>query len=281
MEQHITSGSLKIKFSLETSPSPCTPPVVVLLVHGYGEHSGRYRHVIDALLEAGLHVAFYDHRGHGHSEGHRGHIARFAEYHDDLAKVIDTVVERAPAGSQLFLVAHSMGGLISSTFMASADRAQKAHVRGLVMSSPFFKVKLAVPMWKTMAGKLLSSIAPTAGFPSGLTGNDVTRDKEIAAVYDSDPLNGKKATVRWFSECQKAQAEFDPSQLTVPVLCLFGGDDKVTDADETERVAGLIASTDKTVDRLPGHYHEILNEPEPDRTKTIATIIQWIKDRNK
>ena len=254
-------------------PAPSARATVALL-HGYGEHIARYDHVAKAFVAAGITVYGCDLRGHGTSAGVRGHVDRFSEYLDDAAALI---ARARLAGGPLFVLGHSNGGLIATSYVLQHPE----HITGLVLSSPFFGLKLAVPGVKVWAGRMASNIYPTLKIPSGLHGVDVSRDPAIQKDYDSDPLNNKNATARWFTETMAAQqAVFENApSLRLPVLVLHGAADKIADPERTRAVASRFGSPDKTVTMLPGQYHEIFNEPEEDRVQTIAKVVDWIGAR--
>ncbi len=250
----------------------------VVLVHGYGEHSGRYDHVGRALAAAGLAVYTGDLTGHGRTLGRRGYVASFDEYCQDVDRLMAWAQEK-PA--RTFLLGHSMGGLVASTWLlgSTARSSGEAAVKGLVMTSPFFGLKLPVPAIKRAAGVVASKIWPTLAMPAGLLGSDLTRDPAMVADHDADPLNNTVATARWFTEATTAQArllERAPT-VTLPVLCLVGAADRVADPAATEAVFAAFGSKDKTIDLKTGQFHELFNEPEVDRRATIAEVVAWVE----
>jgi alpha-beta hydrolase superfamily lysophospholipase len=245
---------------------------IVVILHGYGEHTGRYEETARGLAAAGLGVRGIDFRGHGQSAGVRGFCRRFDEYIDDA----EGEVERARAeGLPVFILGHSFGGLVAPLFVLRfVDR-----VAGLVLSSPFWKLALPVSPAKIFAGKIASRIYPKLALPNGLRGADVSRDPEIAAAYDADPLGVKIATARWFTETAKAQETLvaRAPELTLPVLLVVGEADRVASAPQARVVFDRIGSTDKTLRMLTGQYHEVLNEPRGTREKTVAEIAEWLR----
>jgi alpha-beta hydrolase superfamily lysophospholipase len=252
-----------------------TPRGAVVLVHGYGEHIGRYDHVARVFAEAGFSVFGADLRGHGQSGGARGFCLRFEDYLSDLSTLLARAREAAP-GPQ-FLVGHSFGGLIATKLILSRPDA----VRGLVLSSPFFRLRLEVPAVKVLAARAASAIYPKLSLPSGLKGEDVTRDPELARLYDADPLNLKNATARWFTESERAQSEVlaRAAEVRLPTLAVIGGADRVAHPGRGEEIARKFSSEDKTIHVLPGQFHEVFNEPRPHRDETIALVRDWLVAR--
>jgi alpha-beta hydrolase superfamily lysophospholipase len=256
----------------QTWPASGQPLASVLMIHGYGEHIARYDETGRALAAAGFSVRGLDLRGHGQSAGVRGFCTRFDEYLDD----VDALVARArPEGLPMFILAHSFGALIAPFYALAHPGA----IAGLVLTSPYWKLALAVPPAKLLAGKLASRIYPKLALPSGLRGADVARDPEIAAAYDRDSLNNKSATARWFTEATAAQESLiaRAPALTVPVLVLAGEADKIAASSQARVVFERIGSKDKTLRMLAGQYHEVLNEPKPVREKTVAEIVEWLR----
>jgi alpha-beta hydrolase superfamily lysophospholipase len=253
-------------------PAEGEPKAVVLMVHGYGEHIGRYDETARALAKNGLAVRGFDLRGHGQSAGVRGHCDRFDQYLEDVEVALTRArSERLP----LFLLGHSFGGLIG-TFWAIQHPTSLA---GLVLTSPFYGLALPVSGAKLWAAKIASRIAPKLALPTNLKGVDVSRDPEIQKAYDSDPLNNHNATARWGTEVLAAhQALVERArQLSMPVLLIAGEADRIALAPQARIIFDRFGSTDKTLRMLAGQYHEVLNEPLDDRRRTVAEIAEWLR----
>ncbi|HEX4460204.1 MAG TPA: alpha/beta hydrolase [Polyangia bacterium] len=253
-------------------PTSGEPRAVVVIVHGYGEHIGRYDATARALADAGFTVRGFDLRGHGQSGGVRGHCSKFSEYLEDVdAEVVRARGENLP----LFLLGHSFGGLIASQWAL----AHPEELAGLTLTSPFYGLALAVPAAKVLAGKIASRIYPSLALPSGLKGVDVSRDPEIQKAYDADPLNNKNATARWFTETSAAQVDLEARapQLTLPVLMIAGGADGIASSKQAKVVFDRFGSRDKTFRLLDGQRHEVLNELPADRAKTLQEIAEWLR----
>lgn len=258
-------------------PASGAPALFLGVVHGYGEHAGRYAHVAQRLNARGISVVAADLRGHGRSAGVRGHVERFDEYHLDVEVILAELRARA-RGAPIAMFGHSMGGLVLADWTITRGSSE---LLGLVLSSPFLGLALAVNPVKEGLGRVMSRIIPTLALPSGLYGRDVTRDPELAARYDADPLNNKKATSRWFTETMGAiqRVHARAGELTCPLLLVYGGADKVASADATDRFAARLRGRDQEKERLAGHYHELVNEPPADRERVIDRIGTWLLAR--
>jgi alpha-beta hydrolase superfamily lysophospholipase len=242
----------------------------VFLTHGFAEHSGRYRHVVDALVARGLTVACYDLRGHGHSEGPRGYIERFEDYLRDARALLGHLQEHKGwrAGGKPVLLGHSLGGLI--TFLLGLEMTDEA--RGAILSSPFFGLALHVPAPKRAAGVLLSRVLPRFALPSDLRGKDLTHDSKLARAYDEDPLLVKKVPARWFTEAMAAQqrALERAGSWKLPLLLLHGGADKVASPAASRALFERVDDPRKELRILDDQYHEIFNELDRDRWIRLA-----------
>lgn len=250
------AGAPTLSYQLSVPPEA---KAALLVVHGYGEHGGRYRRVLQRWARKGLAAGVLDLRGHGWSAGARGHCDRFGDFHDDVDDLLAVIRERVPE-LPLFGFGHSFGGLIVTTHALSRPSV----FRGLVLSSPFFGLALEVPQSKKVLGELASRLYPKLGVPSGLQGSDMTHDEALARLYDIDPLMNKDATARWFTETQAAQKDLlaRAQQLTMPVLLIAAGADRVVSTPAARQVFERFGSSDKTFEERAGLYHEILNEPK-------------------
>jgi acylglycerol lipase len=245
------------------------PWATVLLIHGLGEHSGRYEHVGDQMTAAGLDVHAYDHRGQGGSGGRRGHVDRWEQYHDDLSERLDAA--RASAGKgPLVLYGHSMGGLVVLGYLLT-DRPKPDLG---VLSSPGLDSTLA--SWKKALAPAVSRILPTLLVPTGIDGSTLSRDPSVAATVRADPLATRSSTARFASEglAEQARAKREYTRLTLPTLVLHGLDDGLVPAQASEILAELPNVERRT---YPGLRHELHNEPEGP--SIVAEIIDWIRAR--
>jgi alpha-beta hydrolase superfamily lysophospholipase len=250
---------------------PAEPVGTVVVVHGYAEHSGRYAHVAAALSEAGYAVWALDHRGHGRSEGDRAIVAQFEHFVVDLAAFVRLVRERS-GGQPLFILGHSMGGLISTHYAFDHQH----QLSGLVLTGPAFKLDEGVsPVLLAVSG-LVSALAPNAKV-APFDASGVSRDVQVVEAYMSDKLNYhgpvKARMGREMMMAGRGVLARAP-EITIPVLVVQGEADRLVSPAGTYAAFAAFASADKTLRKYPEAYHEVLNEPE--QTEIIPLIREWL-----
>lgn len=248
------------------------PRGVVVITHGYAEHCGRYREVANVIVRAGWAALSYDVRGHGKSPGARGFIDRFATYLDDFDAAIAAARALVPDTAPTVLVGHSHGGLITLRALCG-DRPPRA--AAAVLSSPYLGLKLAVPAYRKVLGRLASRIAPGFAQPAPLRAEDLTHDPAKQAERTADKLCFDLATARWFTESSAAQdyVARHASRIAIPTTWLVGGDDPIADPARTRRIASTVPNA-RYCD-LAGLRHEVFNETTraavfAELTKTLA-----------
>jgi acylglycerol lipase len=226
----------------------------VLVVHGFGEHSGRYDHVGNWLAQRGFAVHAYDHRGHGRSEGRRCHVDRFDEYLDDLAAVLERVRDEGPGGP-LFLIGHSMGGLVVAAFARErSPTVSGAVLSGAALALPQGRMRIRIARW---IRAVLPRLRPSAGLD--LTG--LSTDPRVLTAYLADPLVERRMTASLAVELLGAveRTSLHGADVALPLLVLHGGDDSICASEGSERFAAAARSA--RFIRYPGLRHEIFNEP--------------------
>jgi alpha-beta hydrolase superfamily lysophospholipase len=249
----------------------------MVIAHGLGEHSGRYAHVIDIIASLGISVWAIDHRGHGQSEGKRGHIVSIDQYLDDLQKLIKIAKKDMPAKMKFFLLGHSMGGLIVLNFIEKyPDTAN-----GVIVSSPGLSPGMKVPLIKGAAAKILSRLCPALTFDNELDSSVLSHDNHVVKGYNNDPLVHRNITARWFTEFFNAmeKTKSDASKITMPVLMQVAGDDRLVDAETSRQFFNTLTLKDKTLFYYDHLYHEIYNEQTEDRKKVLTDLVNWLSDR--
>jgi acylglycerol lipase len=245
---------------------------VLLIAHGLAEHSGRYMNVVNHFVPLGYAVYGIDHLGHGKSDGTRVYVERFADYTDTLKRFFDMVRDWQPEGP-IFLIGHSMGGLIGALYLLD----HQAELTGAVLSGPAVKVAGGIPPAVVFAGKVLSVVLPTFGV-MGLEADGVCRDPAVVKAYCNDPLvcTGK-ITARWGAESFKAMRRIaaDAGRITLPLLILQGGADRLVDPNGAQMLYAEVSSVDKTIKVYDGFYHEVFNEPEHDQV--LRDVETWLE----
>ena len=248
-----------------------TPKAFLVVVHGFGEHSGRYLNLVDYFLPRGYGVYAVDLRGHGRSEGLRGYSDHFANFVADLESFGKIVRDFHPAVPG-FLLGHSTGGTIAAAYSI----AYPNRFRGMVLSGALLSPPDDVPALTIFAARLLSRLAPKTGLYR-LDANLISRDKRVVDAYVSDPLvYWGKVQARMGVELMDAMADIRRrvSEISLPVLILHGGADRLSDPEGSRRVFGGVSSPDKTIKLYPGLFHEIFNEPE--RNLVFADLDEWL-----
>jgi alpha-beta hydrolase superfamily lysophospholipase len=253
-------------------PATGEPRAAVVISHGAGEHSGRYKHVAAALNQAGYAVWALDHRGHGRSDGPRMRFASVDPLAADLGRMVGIAAEAVPERKP-FLLAHSMGALVGLHY--SLDHQDE--LSGLVLSGALASVDQAPPV--RYAARAIARVAPGRGIFK-VDPDTVSRDPEVVRAYDTDPLNFHGAfPAQTIVALERTGLTFParlPS-LRLPLLIMHGGDDRLTNPAGSRLVDELAPSDDKTLRIYDGLRHEILNEPEQD--EIIAEIVAWLNAR--
>lgn len=239
------------------------PSAQVVVSHGYAEHGGRYRHVAEALTAGGFGVWIPDHRGHGRSEGPRADIESVEAAVSDLDLFFDLVAEESP-GSPLFLVGHSMGGLIATAY---AEEHQD-RLRGVALSGALVHVAPEVV-----------ALADLEEIPDLGLADAVSSDPAVVQAYKDDPLVYLGPPPRGFlrSAGQVEEVRAGLGKITVPVLVMHGSGDLLVSPQALRDVVAGVSSEDLTARLWPGLWHEIFNEPSHDLV--LAFLTSWIRER--
>lgn len=257
--------------------SPAAEPRgTVLMLHGGGEHAGRYPHIVDRWVVRGWRCVFPDLRGHGLSDGPRWDVRHVDQYLDDLRLILR---ELAVDPESLCLFGHSFGGLLAARWVQ-----QGCQPRALALSAPLFGLSVHVPRWKIVLGHVVAPFLPQLRFRTKLDPRNMTRDPQFLAARQADPYIQRQVTVRWFFAMRRAlrQAFAEVGRVTCPTLIVQGTADRTVDPLAAERWIEQVAATEKEFIRLPDQVHELLNETAWARTADM--IISWFDqhvDRRK
>jgi alpha-beta hydrolase superfamily lysophospholipase len=265
--------------------NPAAERARLAIVHGYGDHAGRYEEFMTWLAARGIGCHAFDLRGHGRSSGRRAFVQAWEEYLDDLDAFFETSELHQPAhgGSELpppmFVLGHSHGGLVVAA-AGVRHRLERHSVRGVVLSAPYLVNALRVPRHKLFAAHVANLLAPWLRIRSGVRPEMMSTD--AARVEDSrvDPLALRVATPRWFMTHRPVQSEVlsRASELTLPLLVIQGDADPIAAPAGAKRFHDAAHSSDKTLITYPAFKHEPLREA--GRERVFADVLAWITQRS-
>ncbi|MFP6776403.1 MAG: alpha/beta hydrolase [PS1 clade bacterium] len=247
---------------------------VLLVVHGLAEHSGRYMNIVNEFVPMGFAVYALDHIGHGKSDGIRGYVNRFSDYTNTLKIYLDKVL-LWQTGKPIFLIGHSMGGLISAEFLVNYD----TELAGVIFSAPSIQAPKKTSIWLVMAGKLLSKFLPKVKLIK-LTSSSVSSDQKVVNQYFDDELvyNGK-TTARLAYEIFISMEMLVKNlyKINLPIIIFQGSQDKLVHPDGAQLLFESVQSSDKTLKIYSEMYHEVFNEP--DHEKVLNDLRYWLESR--
>ncbi len=248
-----------------------TAKAVICLIHGMGEHSGRYKHVAQFFVNHGYAVIACDLRGHGQSEGKRGHVTSYQILLDQVDRTLAEAGKRFP-GEPKFIYGHSMGGNI----VVNHALERKPLVEGVVASAPWLTLPNPPTKGQVRLAKFANFFGGSLTQPNKLPLDKLSRDKSVAVAYEADPLVHDQVSGRLFLTCfQQAQKAMDnAATLSIPMLLMHGTADELTGYDgsrEFAKKAGDMA----TYKEWAGFYHEIHNEPE--KMEVLQYALDWME----
>jgi len=242
---------------------------VIVIIHGAMEHHRRYGWLIEQWRNAGFHVVMGDLPGHGlTTRSRRGHIDSFDEYVLEAKKWVDTAYQ---FNLPVFLIGHSMGGLISVRLL----QKERLNVAGVVLSSPCLGLVNKPSPLLHGATVVLNKIFPALRVSSGLTMDVLTRNEDVRELDRNDTLYVKKVSVRWYRELENTmKLAYLNSNRTQdsPLLVIQGGDDKVVDKEQVKNWFNSVPLSEKRYKEWPKCYHEVFNEPERE------VVFLYVKD---
>ena len=248
---------------------------VLLMSHGLGEHGGRYAAVAEALARQGITSYAIDHRGHGRSGGPRGYVAHFGQFVRDFESFRAAITGEHPGGKPLFLLGHSLGGLIAIRHLQAHPEAPYA---GAVLSAPLVGIAVQAPRWKVALSGLLSRWVPGLPFHNAIDTAMLSTAPGYAEAYRADTLLHNTITPRLYTEMVAAiDAAFaQPDSIRIPLLVLAPTADRVVLPEAVARFASSCPG-DVEVRRYEGFQHEALNEA--DRHRAVADVAAWLDAR--
>lgn len=247
-----------------------SPQGIICVVHGLGEHSGRYQGLAHILNQEGFTVISFDHRGHGCSEGKRGVIPDYQTLLDDVSLLIKEGA-KTDLKAPLFLYGHSMGGNLVINYALK----EQPTLKGVIATSP--ALRTPTPKTKRALSNILSVLWPTLTLPNGIDASKLCRCSKQVDKYLSDPLVHDKISVRLASGLisQGLWAIDNAKLLTNPLLLLHGESDAICLPEGSVQFAKNCGEA-CTLKLYPGLYHELHNEPE--NTTVIDDLLAWLKN---
>jgi alpha-beta hydrolase superfamily lysophospholipase len=252
--------------------SPATPSGIVCLVHGLGEHCGRYEHVAQHLNENGWTVIAIDLRGHGRSEGRRGHTPAYRVLMNDLSLLVREAECMYP-GRPSYLYGHSMGGNLVLNFALR----RTSPINGVIASAPMLRMAFDPPLRKAIMGNIVRNVWSAMQMSSGLDTQNLSRDPDVICAYREDPLVHDRVTMSFFDIRDAGLWALEHARdLTVTALIMHGDADRITSC-EASRAFAAVAGSVCTLKIWEGFYHEIHNEPAKERV--LVYLTQWLGER--
>jgi len=264
-----TNDNVKI-FGQEWKPEG-KQKAAIALIHGLGEHSGRYEPVAEVFTKAGYSLTAFDLRGHGKSGGVRGHSPSYQAIMDDISHNINLAKEHFP-GLPVFLYGHSLGGNLGLYYCLT----QKPDLKGAIITSPGLGTSEPVPPVKLALGKLLYNLLPATQMDNGLDRTGLSRDPEVEKKYSADPLVHPKISARLALDIFKyGQYSLDhAAEFPIPLLLMQGTADRIVNPRLTKMFANAAPLSKITYKEWDGFYHELHNEPEKEQV--LKTMLDWM-----
>ena len=254
---------------------PQSPPALVVYVHGLGDHIGRYQHLVNRLANDGLAVALYDQRGHGRSEGRRGHVGRFSDWVEDLAGFVQFSASAVPPDTPLFLIGQGLGALVAINYVLT----HAVNVGGLVTISAALKPMVRIPGWKRRAGEKVARFLPWLTLEDGVRPSDLTREISEVEAVAGDSLYHTRVSLAAGQEIERYVALLGgvPHRMHEPFLMLAGTGDRISDPQASSWFTARAQSLDKGCKIYDGMYHDLLHDIGWE--VVLGDLESWILDR--
>lgn len=247
---------------------------IVVIVHGFAEHLGRYDYITKRLNDKGYGVYRFDNRGHGKTKGEKGHIEKFEEFLYDTDTIVDLAKKENP-DVPIYMLGHSMGGFITASYGVK----YRDKLKGQILSAAATAISPQVKGIKGNIFKIINKVAPKIRIKNPIT-TALCKNPEVVEKYLKDPLNLKDATLNFYVEFLIRGVNWlneNMDKYSYPCLILHGSEDKIVFKEASENFYDKISSKDKKLIIYDGLYHEIMNEITRDQV--IDDICNWLENR--
>ena len=263
-----TSDGLRLNGYIKQPISTCK--AVMTIIHGMGEHAQRYSHVADFFAEIGIACVSINLRGHGNSEGKRGHTPSYEALMNDLDLLVSKAKSLFP-NLPLIMYGHSMGGNLTLNYIIR----RKPEINCAIVTSPYLKLAFEPPKWKVTLGKLTANLIPTLMQATGLETAAISKDNAVVKAYEKDKLVHDKITSAFFVNVHFAgpYAIEHASEIKIPLLVMHGTADRLTSPEGTKEFAKN-AGKNVTLKIWNELYHELHNEPE--KMEVLQFELDWL-----
>lgn len=249
---------------------------VLVIQHGFGEHSDRYKHILEKLKNDEFNIYALDARGHGRSDGKRGHVDQFQYYVNDLMELIHIAKEKEKV-EKVTLLGHSLGGVISLQY--ATEGFNQDHLQALILSSVAIKVKMDFEKEvKKFVGEILASFLPDTTIDANLNVKFLSHDESEVKAYQEDKLvHGKISFQMGKNLFNLAKALYEKvGILRIPVMLIHGEEDGIADVNGSRDVFRLLSTEKKVIKTYPNLYHELMNELPNDREMVFKDLMEFI-----
>ncbi len=248
------------------------PKAHLIVVHGLGEHGGRYAHLAEFFNKKDVAVYAPDHRGHGRTPGKRGHVNRLIEFVNDVELLRQHILKEY-AKKPVFLFGHSMGGLIGFRYLLEHQN----HISAAVLSAPAVGIKIDPPEWQKKLVSLLELVLPEMTLNNGIDAAWLSHDPKVVEAYRNDPLVHPKISLRLFNEMDKngKLCLERASDITLPVMMIYGEQDKIIDGDKVHTAFERLSSSNKKEFVIQNAFHEAHNES--NHLEEFEAMWQWLE----
>jgi acylglycerol lipase len=252
------------------------PIARLVIVHGHGEHVGRYKDFVPSLNDHQISAVGIDLLGHGKTKSKRGHWSSYNAVLDSIEALVAETYHSEP-DIPIFLYGHSMGGNLAANLVLR----RQTELKGLILSSPWFRLSLEPPNWKLLLAAMARNMVPSLTQSTGVGPKSISRDPSQVELYRNDPLIHDRISAEMFvSLCEAGEfALTHADRLAMPTLIMHGDVDALTSFEASRTFQGTVSQVPATFKPFPGGHHELHHDLEPTRSQLLQTITDWIVEQ--